>query len=554
MATQVEGSGAVTVSDELIEWLKKNKLQNEQLIKFLTEEEIESVDDLTIFKNSLGDDKRFTEILVSKGVKIGKISKLLKALNNYAPEQKNDEIQKESSGSILMLDTKEKEAIQLLSATLFDIESKLKLLPEYSNKLSLSKEAVKKNINDICKEWIQLIHNHKQSLFKWFESIEQSELEKNKLLNKQLNDQLHSLQETKSKCQNLMSFASINDIWTPKKATNTNKTEKQENILSLVNNCVNNLDKSLKIPKTNVFDQIEFTPFCKEKSQELLTRNISLQAKTMLVVDVNNDNNAIKFSIRVRTGKKIDLCSSRELFVKVIGNVSISDDEKKDEKTAVTKLLIQNNECSVSFKELIDTLGIQQQYAAYIVEHFGKIIVKRDDVSFTFEFDAIQKTPFAFSVTDTNHAKITENGTRIQALGKGCPYVRVSSSIGWDKGIHQWKVTSNGSGPGYNVVGVVTDYSAASKHDQEMGSWGKCLYYSGCNSSICKTGGKKVVNVEKWSTGDKITITLDCIEWKVTFHKNNKLVGTYELEDKNEKYYPCIQMCGCKGHDYKVSF
>eukprot|EP01084_Bolivina_argentea_P181340 313195_1 len=77
--------------DELMEWLKKNNLKNKKLIKVLIEdEELESPDDLILFADNLGN-KRFTEIFVDKGIKIGKITKLLKALMEYRKNRKNNE-------------------------------------------------------------------------------------------------------------------------------------------------------------------------------------------------------------------------------------------------------------------------------------------------------------------------------------------------------------------------------------------------------------------------------------------------------------------------------
>ena len=59
--SQVEGDNTQS-SNPLIEWLINTKLSDDKLIEVLHDEEIESVEDLIVFKDTLKD-KRFTEIL-----------------------------------------------------------------------------------------------------------------------------------------------------------------------------------------------------------------------------------------------------------------------------------------------------------------------------------------------------------------------------------------------------------------------------------------------------------------------------------------------------------
>ena len=125
---------------------------------------------------------------------------------------------------------------------------------------------IKKEINKVCQDWIALITKHEKSLYEWIDNIEQEELDKHKVLDKKLNDELQSLQETKSKCQGLMSFASMDDLWKPKQA-DINMDDEKDNIVSLVEKCVAKLDKSLLIPRNNAFDKLKFEPFNAEKVQ-----------------------------------------------------------------------------------------------------------------------------------------------------------------------------------------------------------------------------------------------------------------------------------------------
>ena len=125
---------------------------------------------------------------------------------------------------------------------------------------------IKKEINKVCQEWIALITKHEKSLYEWIDNIEQEELDKHKVLDKKLNDELQSLQDTKSKCQGLMSFASMDDLWKPKQA-DINMDDEKDNIVSLVEKCVAKLDKSLLISRNNAFDKLKFEPFNAEKVQ-----------------------------------------------------------------------------------------------------------------------------------------------------------------------------------------------------------------------------------------------------------------------------------------------
>jgi len=146
----------------------------------------------------------------------------------------------------------------------------------------------------------------------------------------------------------------------------------------------------------------------------------------------------------------------------------------------------------------------------------------------------IHQTRFSFNYTDTNHCQISEGGTRITSRGKGCPYVSVASNCGWRSGIYTWAIRSNGSAPGYNVVGVCTNYAPATQYNRTIGGLGTVATFS------------------SFTTNDIVTVTLDLMTWKVFFLKNGALVSTCDLKVKNATYYPCLQMCGCRGHDYKL--
>ena len=145
---------------------------------------------------------------------------------------------------------------------------------------------MEKQIDNICDKWHKLIDEHKKSLKQCIKNIKQKEINKNKLINKKLNDELHLIQKTKEKCQKLISYTSINDIWKPKES-NSNDNNSKENIISLVTNCVEKLDKSLQIPETTIFDQLQFNKFDKQQVQELLKANIAATQKNPTRLSVN---------------------------------------------------------------------------------------------------------------------------------------------------------------------------------------------------------------------------------------------------------------------------
>ena len=56
----------------------------------------------------------------------------------------------------------------------------------------------------------------------------------------------------------------------------------------------------------------------------------------------------------------------------------------------------------------------------------------------------------------------------------------------------------------------------------------------------------------KWSTGDTITICLDCEAWKLSFHKDGMMIADQINIPQGIKYYPALRCCTCKGHDYEI--
>eukprot|EP01084_Bolivina_argentea_P286743 491932_1 len=153
------------------------------------------------------------------------------------------------TSSVIMLDKSEKEAIQKLQFEIIKIQQKLKSLPQQIKQLSISKAICKEKINNICKEWILLLNIHKKLLYEWTDNIEQKQLNKYEKMNNKLNNELNLLTETKKKCRRvLMSCgSSVDDLWYAKTITNNNNSK--DNIVTIVNNCILKLNKSLLLSR-----------------------------------------------------------------------------------------------------------------------------------------------------------------------------------------------------------------------------------------------------------------------------------------------------------------
>ncbi len=79
-------------------------------------------------------------------------------------------------------------------------------------------------------------------------------------------------------------------------------------------------------------------------------------------------------------------------------------------------------------------------------------------------------------------------------------------------------------------------------------SVGKSYYYYGQGGTLCigKDGKQKEVvkDCGAWAKGNTVTIFLDCDESKITFWRDEKKLGTLEI-DRNVKYYPAMAGCYC---------
>ncbi len=148
----------------------------------------------------------------------------------------------------------------------------------------------------------------------------------------------------------------------------------------------------------------------------------------------------------------------------------------------------------------------------------------------------------------------SENGKRVVGNNGGCKYSLVTSYTGFEKGKHVWQIRGNMVHCG-SEAGIVTVYNCTNNgttnrfmNSKEVG---KSYYYHGRNGGILRKGEggsstNLVSNCGAWEKGKTVTIFLDCQEAKVTFWRDQKKLGTLEIE-KGVKYYPAMCECCCKG-------
>eukprot|EP01084_Bolivina_argentea_P115249 204977_1 len=92
-----------------------------------------------------------------------------------------------------------------------------------------------------------------QEIKEWIDNIEQKELNKYKKIHENLNKELNLLTHMKLKCQKML----FNDMWSKQIIENNdNNNESNNDILSLVNNCILKLNKSLLLSPNNIFDTL----------------------------------------------------------------------------------------------------------------------------------------------------------------------------------------------------------------------------------------------------------------------------------------------------------
>eukprot|EP00483_Globobulimina_turgida_P012042 UN12064 len=131
------------------------------------------------------------------------------------------------------------------------------------------------------------------------------------------------------------------------------------------------------------------------------------------------------------------------------------------------------------------------------------------------------------------------------------------SQIGWNRGIHEFKIKCIELSDRSNAIGIVsnkegflhfeatvTDWAHDWSFDSEQAGVTYQIYfrnnlinYDGIYSHINGTQEyNKKIGIN-WEQNDIIHLNIDCNAWELTVYINDKLVGECKLA-KNIKYYP----------------
>ena len=138
----------------------------------------------------------------------------------------------------------------------------------------------------------------------------------------------------------------------------------------------------------------------------------------------------------------------------------------------------------------------------------------------------------------------------------------VSSSKGFNKGVHEWIIHCIIDGGWYQAIGIISDKWNNSKYNWFGGSTnGYCYYLYGWDDYQIKISkspkyiakcAQKFNQEICWKTGDNIIVLLDCDNWTISFKLNGKIVGSPVDIEPNLTYYPTIATCGPNDH-YRVN-
>ncbi len=148
--------------------------------------------------------------------------------------------------------------------------------------------------------------------------------------------------------------------------------------------------------------------------------------------------------------------------------------------------------------------------------------------------------------------KVSEKGSRI--VGSVCDsgYI-ITSSTGWDEGIHKWVIDCTEGMCTRQAVGIVTNWEVDTDDNRGFShkSVGKSYFYKGCVAGTPNVCGifesengkhKKRKSADEWEA-DKIEVCLNCQNWTISFKKNEDSIYSGEIE-KGIEYFPALSFCG----------
>ncbi len=159
-----------------------------------------------------------------------------------------------------------------------------------------------------------------------------------------------------------------------------------------------------------------------------------------------------------------------------------------------------------------------------------------------------------------------KGGKKIKAINSSTGHSDpVTSSTGFNKGRHCWKIRVNGAYHGCydKCFGVVT------KPDFQKTSGGGHDYLWNASAGLSYFFNRERTQLEYAENGSRtptvknlafkrdapftVAIALDCEGWKISFWVDDKKLGSIEMRN-NQTYYPAVIACGHTPHgaDYDL--
>ena len=158
---------------------------------------------------------------------------------------------------------------------------------------------------------------------------------------------------------------------------------------------------------------------------------------------------------------------------------------------------------------------------------------------------------------------VSENGLEVKLSNKRNNYSTFASSIGWNQGIHSFtlqKLDSKGHEFGVGIVSREELARIASDGDDQYFLFtdnpnvvGYSLDYQTIyeNKNGCWADNDSVpTGLSNIKAGDKVTVVVDCIDWKLIFYINDKVCNKSIDIVKDKEYHAVFTIW----HDKMVSF
>eukprot|EP01084_Bolivina_argentea_P251806 422475_1 len=203
--------------------------------------------------------------------------------------------------------------------------------------------------------------------------------------------------------------------------------------------------------------------------------------------------------------------------------------------------------------------GTQQQLDTLLLHGYCrnniKINIPNEILDMMFTFYHVYLETVRFPVYNAKICMLLNDDTEFKAIRVDwTPNRMISANIGYNSGYHVWKIKCVHSNFGsIQAIGVWSDYKRATSNIAWFGDANINYYWYGYNkyhiqSNIHSSIHNLDMTYEGWTSGDILTVILDCDNLKIGFEKNNEPVSEKKMYDiqPDITYYPSLV---CTGHN-----